>query len=192
MAGYDKLFGILKQSASAGLDLVQLRDKKACAKDTVAFAGRVLSFLKRKIPLIINDRPDIAFTVGAAGVHLGQDDLPLKPVRRMLGKGFLIGVSCQTLAHALKAEEEGADYIGFGSVHKTLTKPGRRPMDPKLLEKVYKGIKVPIFAIGGISTENVGELTARGIDRVAVCRDICLSSQVANKTKQFKKILGAV
>jgi len=99
----------------------------------------------------------------------------------------LIGVSCQTFAHAQKAQQDGADYIGFGSVFKTLTKPDRCPMDMKLLKKVVHNIKVPIFAIGGIHLKNVIQLEAVGIHRIAVCRAVCQAKNIEMTVKQFLK-----
>lgn len=189
VCGYDKLFEILKRSVNSGVDIVQLRDKHGSAQDTLRFACKAVKLLRGRIPFIINDRLDIAVASKAAGVHLGQDDMPVKEARKILGGKYLIGASCQTMAHVIKAQHEGADYIGFGSVFKTLTKPERRPMDHHFLQQVCAKARVPLFAIGGISVKNVSQLTTHGIRRVAVCRDICLSRDIPRTVRQLKDIL---
>jgi thiamine-phosphate pyrophosphorylase len=185
----DRLFEILKQAVKGGVDLVQLRDKNGTAKDILAFSRRAVKLLKGRIPLIINDRPDLAKAAGAQGVHVGQEDVSVELSRRILGPKAIIGVSCQTLAHARKAQNEGADYIGFGSVFKTLTKPSRSPMDLALLAQVVRESSIPVFAIGGIELENVPVLLSMGVKRVAVTRAICLSRDAAKAAEDFCGLL---
>ena len=186
---YDQLFEILTKSVAAGIDIVQLRDKKGHVHQTVQLAKRIAKFLAGRIPFIINDRVDVALAVGACGVHLGQEDIPLNIARQLLGRRYIIGASCQTLVHAVKAKREGADYIGFGSVFKTLTKPDRQPMNLTLLKKVCEKVDLPIFAIGGITTKNVQSVVSLGIKRVAVCRAICLAPDVVKAVKEFNALL---
>jgi len=137
----------------------------------------------------MNDRIDLALACGASGVHLGQEDLPLKDAQKIAGKKLIFGVSCQTLAHVRKAEQQGADYIGFGSVFKTLTKPERETMNLKLLGQVMKYARIPIFVIGGITADNIIHLQKRGVQRIAVCRAICAASDVKQMTQKFKRNL---
>ena len=186
---YEKLFEILKQSVQAGVDIVQLRDKKGTARDILAFSKQALRFLRGRVPYIINDRVDLALIVAADGVHLGQEDIPITTARSRLGAKAILGTSCQTLAQVRQAQRVGADYIGFGSVFKTLTKPDRAPMDLRLLQRVVKEASIPVFAIGGIKVGNVRQLQVAGIGRVAVCRDICLAENVSQRTQRFKNIL---
>ena len=186
---FDKLFCIAQQSIPAGVDIIQLRDKNGLAKDILEFSKRILKLTRNKIPFIINDRVDLAMMAGANGVHLGQDDIPLKVARRMMGAKAIIGVSCQTFEHAKKAEREGADYIGFGSVFKTLTKPQRDPMDLNLLKKVINEIRVPLFAIGGINLSNIRELSDIGVRRFAICRAISEMENVGATIKCFRKVI---
>ena len=103
-----------------------------------------------------------------------------------MGSGKIVGVSCQTLAQALKAQAQGADYIGFGSVFQTQTKPDRQAMDLDLLKMVIKQVKIPVFPIGGISRENLGSLIPLGVTRVAVCRDILLAKDAAQAVRELK------
>jgi thiamine-phosphate pyrophosphorylase len=166
--------------------MIQLRDKSGSAKEVLNFSKRILRLTRNRVPYIINDRVDLAILSKASGVHLGQDDIPLKMARKMIGSKALIGVSCQTFAQAQKAMKDGADYIGFGSVFKTLTKPDRHPMDVKLLKRVIKNIKIPVFAIGGIDLKNIAQLKNIGIQRIAVCRAICQARTIERMTKYFK------
>lgn len=186
---YDELFEILKKSVRAGVDIVQLRHKNGSASDILNFTERALKITEKKIPFIVNDRLDLALISEASGVHLGQEDIPLLQARKLLGPRKIIGVSCQTLEQARLAERGGADYIGFGSVFKTQTKPGRSPMDLKLLEKVVHSISIPIFAIGGVTSENAGQLLKLGVQRVAICREISLARDVSKAASQMARIL---
>ena len=187
---YDELFEIAKKSISAGADMIQLRDKLGSAKDILEFSRRISKLTKGRILFIVNDRVELALLSGASGVHVGQEDIPLKWARQILGPKAIIGVSCQTLAHAQRAAREGADYIGFGSVFKTLTKPQRSPMDLDSLKKIYNTIKIPVFAIGGINLKNISQIKAMGVNRAAVCRSVCLAKDIKQATKSFKKILS--
>lgn len=189
VADYDRLLTVTRESLRAGVDLIQLRDKKGLARDILPFVSRILKFLKKRIPLIINDRIDLVLASGADGVHLGQKDIPLTLARKMLPPEAIIGISCQNLKDAQKAQRQGADYIGFGSVFRTLTKPDRRPMDLKLLAKVIKEIKIPVFAIGGIGFKNISEVRHLGVQRVAVCREICWAQDVRQTTHALKEAL---
>jgi thiamine-phosphate pyrophosphorylase len=190
--GYPALFKILKESVRAGEVIVQLRDKFGRSRDSLRFIQKALRFLDQNIPFIVNDRVDWALATGAPGVHLGQADLPLPVARKILGRKVLIGVSCQTLAQARQAEAGGADYIGFGSVFKTFTKPDRSPMDLGLLTRVIKASNIPVYAIGGITLQNLSRLTDLGVNRVAVTRAVCLSGRVERTTKFFLERLNSV
>jgi len=184
---YEPLLQLLKDSVRGGIDIVQLRDKKGSTKEILDFCRKVLKITRHKIPFIVNDRADLAFFSGADGLHLGQEDLEYSLALRMLGKNKIIGVSCQTLDQALKAQAQGADYIGFGSVFQTQTKPGRQVMDLNLLQKVIRQVKIPIFPIGGISRRNIGQLIPLGVKRVAVCRDILLAKDVCRAVRDLKR-----
>ena len=189
---YDELFEIAKKAIAAGVDVMQLRDKTGAARDILDFSRRILGMTKGRIPYIINDRVDLAMISCSSGVHLGQDDVPLAEARKMIGEDALIGVSCQTFVHAEKAERDGADYIGFGSVFKTLTKPDRQSLDTDLLKKVFKDIKIPVFAIGGIDLKNVVEIKKLGGNRIAVCRAVCEAQNIEETVEQFKDIIAQV
>jgi thiamine-phosphate pyrophosphorylase len=186
---YGGSWEILKAAVRGGVDIVQLRDKNGSARDTLGFARRIQTYLADRIPFIVNDRVDIALLSDASGVHVGQDDLPLTEARKILGPRKIIGTSCQTLRHIRRAGKEGADYIGFGSVFKTLTKPDRPSMDLALLRRAAREAPVPMFAIGGITRENLKDVLACGQGRIAVCRDIMKSDDVTISVGEFKKAL---
>jgi len=188
---YGALLQVLKDSVRGGIDIVQLRDKKGSTKEILDFCRKVLKITKHQIPFIVNDRADLALFSGADGVHLGQEDLKYSLALRMLGKNKIIGVSCQTLDHALKAQAQGADYIGFGSVFQTQTKPGRQAMDLDFLQKVIKQVKIPLFPIGGISRRNIGQLIPLGVERVAICRDILLAKDVSQAVRELRDCIAA-
>ena len=190
VVSYDRLLSVLKTAVRCGAGIVQLLDKNGSAKDILSFCRQALKITAGRIPFIVNDRVDLALLSGANGVHLGQDDISCRQARRMMGPQALIGVSCQTYEHARKAQNDGADYVGFGSVFKTQTKPHRRPMDLKILRRVVAAMRIPVFPIGGISRSNMNVLTAIGIRRAAVCRDILLAKDPGRAVKELKQYLS--
>jgi thiamine-phosphate pyrophosphorylase len=184
---YKELLAVLKPAVRFGVDIVQLRSKNGNAKEILEFCKRARKIVKGKALFILNDRVDLAILAKADGVHLGQDDVSLEEARKLAGKKMIIGVSCQNLEHAKAAR--GADYIGFGSIFKTKTKPERMPMDQKLLAEVLDYMKIPVFPIGGITLENLSQVTKAGAKRVAVCRDILLAKDIEKTVSEFKKQL---
>jgi thiamine-phosphate diphosphorylase len=186
---YPELMDIARRATAAGIDIMQLRDKKGSARNILEFSQKALKIIKGRSLYIINDRVDLALLSGSDGVHLGQDDVSIDSARKILNKDQLVGVSCQTPVHIKKAVRDGADYLGFGSIYKTKTKPDRHPMNKKYLLSVLKS-DVPVFAIGGISLKNIDELTSLGIRRVAVCRAICESNNIEKSVKDFQAKLG--
>ena len=187
--GYADLLQVLKDSVRSGIGIVQLRDKKGSAKTILDFCHRALRITKHKVPFIVNDRADLALLSGADGLHVGQEDLDCLQARKIMGPSKIIGVSCQNLAQARKAQKQGADYIGFGSVFETKTKPERGAMDLVLLQKVVKQIKIPVFPIGGISRMNIGSLFPLGVSRAAVCRDILLANDACQAVRGLSQAM---
>jgi thiamine-phosphate pyrophosphorylase len=179
----------MKMAVHSGVDIVKLRDKLGTSREALKFVHRALTWLRGRVPFIVNDRVDIARISGADGVHLGQDDIPVKEARKLLGPGRIIGKSCQSLVHLQEACREGADYLGFGSVFKTLTKPERKPLDLARLRKAVETSRLPLFAIGGITSENLGQVMACGVSRVAVCREVLLAKDIAFSVGEIKRAL---
>ena len=187
---YETLLETAKKAVLSGVRVIQLRDKFGEAKDSLKFSRKILGWARGRIVYIVNDRVDIAKACGASGVHVGQDDLPVVDARKILGRRAVIGVSCQNWDHAQKAQGQGADYIGFGSVFKTLTKPDRKPMDQKMLKKVLSGIKIPVFAIGGINSENMLPLRTLGVQRFAACRAILEARDTYLAVNEFHRMIN--
>ena len=187
---YARLFEVLRAGVNNGVDIVQLRDKLGTVKNALAFILRARRYLKGRIPFIVNDRADLARIAAASGVHVGQDDISLKDARLICGRGAMVGKSCQSLLHLAMAEKEGADYAGFGSVFRTLTKPGRPEMDLRLLREVSARARIPVFAIGGITKENITLVRDNGITRVAVCREILLAQDPGRAARELRRALS--
>ncbi len=187
---YQEILKVLKPAVQAGVDIVQLRDKQGSARDILEFSKKIKKITDNQALFILNDRIDLAILSKADGVHVGQHDIAYKQARKLIGSKAIIGVSCQTKEQAKEAQKIGADYLGFGSVFKTQTKPDRQPMDLRLLKAIVKGIEVPTFAIGGINLKNVKQVTDVGVRRVAVCREILLAKKVAGVVTDFKKSLS--
>jgi thiamine-phosphate pyrophosphorylase len=145
-----------------------------------------------KTLFIVNDYVDVAVAALADGVHLGQEDLSLKQARKILGKNRIIGISCHNLAQALKAQKEGADYIGIGPIYPTATKPGYPGIGLKAAAELKNKIKIPYFAIGNIGEGNIEQITAVGIRRIAVCRAILESGDSQKAAKRLYKKLGNI
>lgn len=185
VAEYDQLFDILDCSADAGVDIFQIRDKYGSARQIIEFTRKAMKRLNGEKLFIVNDRVDLAVFSGADGVHVGQDDLDIADVRSFVDKDFIVGTSCQTLEQALKAQQE-ADYIGFGSIFKTQTKPDRSPMDLTVLKNVLEKISIPIFPIGGITVDNVGIVKECGANRVAITRAVCLADDVVGMVQELR------
>lgn len=178
------LVRVAKELISGGVDLIQYRDKISTLKEIIRNARRLVEL---GFPLIINDYPEIAKEVDAYGVHLGQDDMALKSARRLL-PGKIIGRSTHNLKEALQAQKDGADYIGIGPVFPTTTKKGAVPIGLEVLKEVAKSIKIPAFAIGGITLYNIDSVLATGIDSVAVASAILCSDNVRETVKEFKNV----
>jgi len=192
LKGRDSL-KVAQGAVAGGADVIQLRGKASTAKE-LAEAGRAMRGLIKKDEalFIVNDRPDIALAVGADGVHLGQDDLPVADARSILGRERIIGLSTHSLEQASDAQESGADYIGVGPVFSTPTKPGYKAVGLDLISKVKKINGIPFVAIGGIDESNISDVIAAGADKVAVVRAVCGAEDVMGATKKLKDKLKRI
>jgi thiamine-phosphate pyrophosphorylase len=184
----DELFEIAKQSIEAGVNILQLRAKQLDDEQKTNFARKVIGLLNDQCHYVVNDQVHLAKELECS-LHVGQDDVDYEVARKELGDQVMIGVSCQTLKHAQKAEEGGANYIGFGSIFKTQTKPERTPMDLSVLKSVVENTQVPLFAIGGINLDRIDQLKEQGVKRFAVCRSICEADDVYRQVKKFKQVI---
>nr|WP_259545466.1 thiamine phosphate synthase [Heyndrickxia oleronia] len=165
----EELLPIVEKAVLGGVTAVQLREKHSEGKIFLEKAIKLKQLLaKFDVPLIINDRVDIALAVNAEGIHIGQKDLPLVEVKKIIPNSMIVGVSVQTEEQALVAQKEGADYIGVGTVFPTTTKPDAITMSFATLRKIVQAIHIPAVAIGGISLENVHQLSNVGVSGISV------------------------
>lgn len=180
------LLECVEEALAAGVTLVQYRAKAADGGVLYAEACKLKELCdKYNMPLIINDRLDIALAVGAAGVHLGQDDLPCAVARRLLGEDFIIGVSAHSPAEAVQAVSEGADYLGCGAVFGTATKHDVAKLGLENLRAIRKAVAVPMVGIGGITADNYAEVLATGADGAAIVSGILAQDDIGAVVKKL-------
>lgn len=189
--GIPKIAGVAGQMIEGGVDLIQLRAKARAPGEvtTIAIALREIT-RQRGVPLIINDHPEIARTVRAEAVHLGQDDLPIAEAREIVGPGCAVGKSTHSVDQAVRAFNEGADYIGFGPIFATPTKPDYAPVGLEDIRKVHEAVRIPIYCIGGIKLENLPEVIAAGARRVVIVSGLLLANDIALYARSAKKLLN--
>jgi len=186
----DSIEECVRQAISGGCTVIQLREKTASSYefyDTALRLRKVTASLG--VPLIINDRADIALAVDADGVHVGQKDLPYEVVRRIIGPDKIVGVSTHTLKQAKLAEKMGADYIGVGAMFATGTKSDATPAGVDVLRNIRKEVNIPMVAIGGISKNNVSLLTDTGVDGIAVVSAVVAEHDIAGAARELKALL---
>jgi thiamine-phosphate pyrophosphorylase len=189
-AGQD-IIRLIDRAVAGGATIVQLRSKRWTGREFLEAAIKAAGLLRRKrIPLIINDRVDIALACKADGVHLGQDDMPLPYARKILGENRVIGISVSNVKEAEAAEKEGADYLGAGPVFQTASKKDIGPLlGLEGLQAIRRRVKTPILAIGGISASNAAEVVNAGADGVAVISAI---AGAKDATKAAAQIVEAI
>ena len=184
----ETLAGQVEKAIRGGATFVQLREKDACDEEFIRVAREVRAVCKLyKVPFVINDRVDIAKLVDADGVHVGQDDESAKDARRELGEGKIVGVSCKTIEQALKAQRDGADYLGVGAMFNTGTKLNAAPVTLEDLKRICKASSVPVVAIGGIDKDNISELSGSGIAGVAVVSALFAQDDVQAAADELKR-----
>ncbi len=189
----DDFLNAVASALQGGVQIVQLREKSASASRIIELGKKIRELCSIYDALfIINDRIDIAQIVEADGVHLGQDDIEIKSAREILGTNFIIGISTHKPEQALKAQEQGADYIGVGPVFETPTKQGRKAVGLDYVKWASENINIPFFAIGGIDVLNVDEVIASGAKRVAVVRAIINSDSPEKSAKLFLNKLNKI
>ena len=179
----------VEQAIIGGCTLVQLREKDCSSLDFYNTAVKVKGITdKYNVPLLINDRLDIALAVDAAGVHVGQSDLPATVVRKIVGEDKIIGVSTGSLEQALKAQKDGADYIGVGAMYATGTKKDANSTSMEELKKIRENVSLPIVVIGGINKERIKDFDGIGIDGLAIVSAIIAQKDIAEATMELKSI----
>jgi len=160
---------VLRKLIDGGIDVVQLRGKTRSVDELSALAGQLLEqTLAATIPFIINDQAAVANRLKLQGVHVGQEDDPIAKVRAAVNRPILVGKSTHSLSQAIAAEREGADYIGFGPLFATPTKPNYQPIGLDAIQEVHRQVKIPIFCIGGINIDNLQRVIDAGANRVVM------------------------
>ena len=183
----------VEQAIDGGCTLVQLREKNASSREFYRSAVSVKKVTDRRgVPLIINDRLDIALASGAAGVHLGQSDLPAAAARRILGPDKIIGVSASTPAQAEAAQAAGADYLGVGAMFPTGTKTDADIVSMEELKKIRAAVSIPIVAIGGINLRTAPLFRGMGIDGFAVVSAILARKDIRAAARGLRNILRSL
>ena len=169
-----------------GCTVVQLREKDCSSLDFYNIALNVKKITDEyNVPLIINDRIDIALAVDAAGVHIGQSDLPASIVRKMIGNDKIIGVSAATVDEAVRAKNDGADYLGIGAMYATNTKKDTRPVTIETLKEIRKAVNIPLVVIGGINKHTVPDFKGTDIDGIAVISAIIAEKDIEQAARDL-------
>ena len=193
--GTKSLYEQVKEALENGVTCVQLREKELDESDFLKEAKQISTLCKEyKVPFIVNDNVDIAIACKADGIHIGQEDMELTNVRKLVGEDMIIGVSAHTVEEAIKAQEGGADYIGIGAVFATSTKTDVDVLSFETLKSICEAVDIPTVAIGGIKKDNICKLKGSGIDGVAVVSAIFAANDIATATKELllevKKAVG--
>ena len=185
----EEFLNIIEEAIKGGTTIVQLREKTASTKEFYDLALKVKEITSRYgVPLLINDRIDIALAVGSEGVHIGQDDMPADIAREIIGEDKILGVSASTVEEAKKAEIDSADYIGSGAVFPTSTKDDADSVSKEELKKIVDSIDIPVVAIGGITVENASTLKGSGIAGFSVVSAIMSAEDPKEASEKLKEI----
>lgn len=183
------LIDCVREALEGGVTLVQYRAKTASSAEMYAEALQLKALCDSfNVPLIINDRLDIAMAVGSAGVHLGQDDLPCAAARKLLGEDYIIGVSAHNPAEAKAALQSGADYLGCGAVFGTATKADVQKLGSDGLAAICKAKGLPVVGIGGVTADNYREVRAAGADGAAIVSGILAQPDIRTTVEAIAKV----
>ena len=176
----------LETACRSGVTIVQLREKNITTNQYYQLAKQVKEITDAyQVPLIIDDRLDVCLAVDAAGLHIGDDELPVSVARQVLGPDKILGVTAKTVKRALEAEEGGADYLGTGAIFPTTTKENAPITLISTLKTICQRVAIPVVAIGGLTSENIEQLIDTGIAGVAVVRDLMQAEDIEAKTQAF-------
>ena len=188
----DQFLAVIEEACKNGVTLVQLREKELLTSSFYELALKVKAITDRyHIPLIINDRVDICLAVDAAGVHIGDDELPVDVVRSLIGSEKILGVSAKTVERGLEAEKAGADYLGIGAIFPTKTK--ETPLTSiETLKAINGAVTIPSVAIGGIKEENLVNFRGTGIAGVSIVSEIMLAEEVGKKVRSLRQKIAEI
>ena len=187
--GDQTLIEQVREALEGGISFLQLREKKLSEEDFLKEAVEIKKLADQyKVPFVINDNIEIARKVNADGVHVGQDDMPVEEVRKLLGENKIIGVSAHNVEEAMKAEEGGADYLGVGAVCATSTKSEATVVTMEEMSKICQSVSIPVVAIGGINKDTIMKLKGTGVDGVAVVSGIFGAKNIRKAAKELLEI----
>ena len=176
----------VETACRSGVTMIQLREKNLTTNQYYQLAKQVKEITDAyQVPLIIDDRLDICLAVNAAGLHIGDDELPVSVARKVLGPEKILGVTAKTVKRALEAETSGADYLGTGAIFPTTTKENAPITLISTLKTICQTVAIPVVAIGGLTSENIDQLIGTGIAGVAVVRDLMQAEDIEAKTQAF-------
>ena len=176
----------IETACRAGVTIVQLREKNLTTNQYYQLAKQVKEITDAyQVPLIIDDRLDVCLAVDAAGLHIGDDELPVSVARQVLGSEKILGVTAKTVKRAIEAEEGGANYLGTGAIFPTTTKENAPITLISTLKTICQRVDIPVVAIGGLTSENIDQLIGTGIAGIAVVRDLMQAEDIEAKTQAF-------
>jgi thiamine-phosphate pyrophosphorylase len=182
---------VIEELIAGGADLIQLRGKNVPIDQLIELASRIHELTRPAgVPLIANDHPQIAMRVPLQGVHVGQDDTSIEAIRDAVRRPIWVGKSTHSFGQAESAQHEGADYIGFGPLYPTPTKPDYQPVGLSDLTRVHGAVHIPIFCIGGIKLENLPEVISAGAKRVVIVSGLLLASDIVRYARGCKDLLA--
>ena len=176
----------VETACRSGVTIIQLREKNLTTNQYYQLAKQVKEITDAyQVPLIIDDRLDVCLAVDAAGLHIGDDELPVSVARKVLGPEKILGVTAKTVKRALEAETSGADYLGTGAIFPTTTKENAPITLISTLKTICQTVAIPVVAIGGLTSENIDQLSGTGIVGVAVVRDLMQAEDIEAKAHAF-------
>jgi len=189
-AGSQSMYDKIEDAIKNGVSMLQFRDKNLSDEDFLNMAIKLRELTnKYNVPLIINDKVEVAIKCGADGVHIGRSDMSIKEAREKLGGEIFIGSSVATVDEALKAQEQGANYVGVGAMFGTTTKSDTRSVTTDTLKDICTAINIPAVAIGGVNELNIEKLRGTGVSGVAVVSAILAKSDIAGATRELRRNL---
>lgn len=181
---------VARAMIDGGVDVIQLRGKQQSIAELTNIASELHAITDTaRVPLVINDHPGVARQIGAKGVHVGQDDIAVAEARRVTGANCLVGKSTHSFEQATQAVAEGADYIGFGPLLATPTKPDYKAIGLDDVRRVHRAVTLPIFCIGGVKLENLAGIIAAGARRVVIVSGLLQAADIAEYARTAKALL---
>ncbi|MBQ7980576.1 MAG: thiamine phosphate synthase [Oscillospiraceae bacterium] len=186
--GEDEFLFRVEEACKGGVTLIQLREKDRTTREYISLAQKVHKITQRyDIPLIIDDRVDVALAIDAEGVHVGQSDMPVKLARQLMGEDKIVGATAKTVPQALDAYEQGADYLGVGAIYPTTTKVKTVLTSVDTLKEIVKAVPIKVNAIGGLNKDNIGVLRNSGIDGICAVSAIMKADNPCIAAKELRE-----